>query len=461
MFCSIFSDTRTIARMMIPPNRGVSAASKYKSLIKARVPHKFNGRRKPNDNSHFYAARVRYCLEMAAMLGDQALVYSADNKNKIRVGDDTLAVDRRIKINRFFPVDDSPSYLDHDFPVPGYALTPSGYLQLLPSSTPTLTLDHLGREQFVIPKKGPATVVLRSPNSPNNIASHLSDLTRHLDIPARVEEGRRLLVLLVDGGPDFNPNHGTNGFFYGRFFRDTKLDSLIVTSYCPGDSAMNPVEHLWAPCTRSLTSVYLPSTLPGEDTPPCRQKISEEERRRKENNVFNTAMDLVKHVHWRDVSFAGHKISVQVEPSGGEPQPYGEDFGLVKETIGSSARRLHNSDLSDEYDFVARHTDKRIGTTIFFKCAEAECHHCSTNPPRLSASDMSLLRDFPSPRPSPDRPPHFMSFREAVRSSRCSPCEYMPQFAAKELGRCLVHGCRYVFTSRKDSDDHRRKVHRR
>ena len=45
---------------------------------------------------------------MAAKLGNQALVYSADSKNKIRVGDDTLAVDRRIDIIRFFPVNDSP-----------------------------------------------------------------------------------------------------------------------------------------------------------------------------------------------------------------------------------------------------------------------------------------------------------------------------------------------------------------
>ncbi|XP_071484830.1 uncharacterized protein [Diadema antillarum] len=219
---------------MMPPNRGVRAAASYKSLIQARVPPKDNGRRKHNDNSHFYAARVRYCLEMAAKLGSRALVYSADNKNKIRVGDDTLAVDRRITIRRFFPIKDSPSYLDHDFPIPGYSLTPAGYLELLPTSIPAFTVDTLGRIHYVTPGNGRATVVLRSPHSPNNVASHLNDLVHHLRIPARVAEGRRLLVLLVDGGPDFNPSHGVNELHYGRFFRDMNLDCFIVTSYCPG-----------------------------------------------------------------------------------------------------------------------------------------------------------------------------------------------------------------------------------
>ena len=225
-------------------------------------------------------------------------MYSADSKNKIRVGDDTLAVDRRIDIILFFPINDSPACFDHDFPVPGYALTPAGYLEICPISTPQLTVDHIGREHFALPEKGQLTVILHSLHSSNNIASHLSDMTRYLDVPARVAEGRQLLVLVVDGGPDFYANHGLNKFCYGTFFRDTKLDcQVMVTSYCPGGSVLNPVEHLWAPCTQAFTSVYLKSTLPGEDTPPCRQRISEEEKRRKENTVFDNAMEEVKSMH--------------------------------------------------------------------------------------------------------------------------------------------------------------------
>ena len=76
------------------------------------------------------------------------MMYSADNKNKVRVGDDPLAVDRHITINRLFPLNDLPVYTDHDFPLPGYLLTPAGYLELEPHSVPVNTTDDLGRKNF-------------------------------------------------------------------------------------------------------------------------------------------------------------------------------------------------------------------------------------------------------------------------------------------------------------------------
>ena len=190
--------------------------------------------------------------------------------------------------------------------------------------------------------------------------------------------GRSVLVLVVDGGPDFNCNHGVNKFFLGRFFKDTNLDGLIVTSYCPGDSALSPIQHLWAPCTHALTSVYLPSTLPDEDTPPCRQRIS---KKAKEHMVFDHAMNTIKDVHWKGVKFARRKVTVEVEPSGARPHPYGQDFQEVKKVIGGSARRRHQSTFNDEFMFLAKHMDKRIGTIILTKCDEATCSHkCWTLP---------------------------------------------------------------------------------
>nr|XP_054770780.1 long-chain-fatty-acid--CoA ligase 4-like [Lytechinus pictus] len=80
---------------------------------------------------------------------------------------------------------------------------------------------------------------------------------------------------------------------------------------CSGDSAMNPIEHLWAPCTRALTSVYLPSTLPGEDKPPCQQSgLAKDEKEAKEDIVFDRAMDHIRDIYWRDLCFAGHKVNV-------------------------------------------------------------------------------------------------------------------------------------------------------
>ena len=54
-----------------------------------------------------------------------------DDMNKVKVG--TLAVSRYHQLERYFPTDDVPNYPDHDFPVPGYHLIPSGYMRLTSS----------------------------------------------------------------------------------------------------------------------------------------------------------------------------------------------------------------------------------------------------------------------------------------------------------------------------------------
>lgn len=144
---NFFLGVRTIARWMKPPNKSFKIATEYKGLIDARVPAKENSVRKLNDNSHFYSARTRYALEFASEFNEAAVVFSVDNKNKIKVGQQMLAVDRRNKVKKFFPTTDAPNYHDHDFPTPSYNIVPSGYLRMEPSRN--ITKDHLGRNQFV------------------------------------------------------------------------------------------------------------------------------------------------------------------------------------------------------------------------------------------------------------------------------------------------------------------------
>ena len=108
-----------------------------------------------------------------------------------------------------------------------------------------------------------------------------------------MQDGHSLLVLLADGGPDFNVNRVVNEMYYGHLFKQCKLDALLVTSYCPGHSALNPVERLWSPCTRALTSVSIPANLPRE-LPPCQQRqLSTDERVAKKKTVFNNAISPV------------------------------------------------------------------------------------------------------------------------------------------------------------------------
>ncbi|XP_033648119.1 uncharacterized protein LOC117307468 [Asterias rubens] len=203
------------------------------------------------------------------------------------------------------------------------------------------TKDHLGREQFVLPQKDQATIVLRSPHSPCNIATHMNDIVR-LALKDEVKNGKSLLVLLVDGGADFNVNHTVNEFYYGRLFRECNLDALIVTSYCPGESALNPIERVWSPCTQALTSVYLPATLEGESRPPCAQStLPPEQRRAKEHRVFNNAMGLIKERYWAHITYAGKCIDTLVQKSGAPEEPYSVDeYATVHAAISGSAKAL-------------------------------------------------------------------------------------------------------------------------
>ena len=111
------------------------------------------------------------------------------------------------------------------------------------------------------------------------------------------------------------------------------------------------------------------------------QRIFKEEKKAKEHMIFDHAMNTIKDVHWKSVKFARRKVTVEVEPSGARPHPYGQDFQEVKEVIGGSARRLRQSTFNDEFMFLVKHMDKRIGTIILTKCDEATCSHkCWTLP---------------------------------------------------------------------------------
>ena len=311
---------------------------------------------------------------------------------------------------------------------------------------------------YRFPARRKATIVNRSPHNPCHVSSHMNDLINVLNVGGQVRQGRSLLVLIADGGPDFNVNHVVNEMYYGRLFKQCKLDALVATSYCPGHSALNPVERLWAPCTRALTSASIPAALPGE-RPPCHQSgLTKEAKLSKEKAIFNKAMaDIEK--YWATTTYAGKPIHITSILSGADDTPF-NDFSRVHAAVSSSATRLReDAAVYNEFRFTMRHMDRRIGMVIFAKCTDPACQHCSSNPP-VSEEMLQCVRNFPTPKPSSSHPGHFLTFIDALHQPRDRPCEHMPLFQEKSLGRCEA-GCKYVFTSRKDKDDHRKKVHPR
>ena len=118
----------SVARLMQPPRRGTVASTRYKGLVAARVPGKRNQYREVHKDQHYLFPQVAYRHEFTAMFKNECAIFSADDMNKIKVG--ALAVSRYHQIQRFFSVSDTPNVPDHDFPIPGYLIIPSGYMRL-------------------------------------------------------------------------------------------------------------------------------------------------------------------------------------------------------------------------------------------------------------------------------------------------------------------------------------------
>lgn len=141
---------------MKAPNENYKAANSYYGFIGAKVPPKRNDVRVDSADDHYFAARVRYALEFTAKFPGISRVVSVDNKYGVKVGNTTTAVDRHLHITRFFPTRPVegeaepavPRYVDHDFPIGGYVLTPSGILVMTPYDPPQLVTDDDNRQRY-------------------------------------------------------------------------------------------------------------------------------------------------------------------------------------------------------------------------------------------------------------------------------------------------------------------------
>ena len=408
---------------MQPPSKRNNAAKGYRGLINARVPPKRNEKRNPNDNEHYYSARVKYAREACSMFPESSTMFSVDNKNKLRVSSCAPAVDRRCTLSRIFPTDDSPNLFDHDFPTPGYLITPAGYMEMKPPSVPEFTLDKMGRQRYRLPECIAINVINRGPYIKTTIASHCNDL-----YPLIQQSKKSSVTILSDGGCDFNVNHLTNEWFFMRLFKDLNLDVLLATAHCPGFSARNPIEHVWGVLTNAAIAVYLPDRL--------QQHLTGEALKAKEGQVFDAALSTLEG-YWGNVRYAGVKIAVSHQSSKDNPTPYSaDDHSRIHTLMTGPYKNIKEADMHSDMCFFKRHIDRRVGMVIFTKCQlPDQCDHCSRFPIK-NPEAVAMYKQFPSPTPSTSFPGHFHSFIEALQLDRGSPDEHMPQCQEKQLGTC-------------------------
>ena len=305
---------------------------------------------------------------------------------------------------------------------------------------------------FRLPECSRIDVINRGPHLKTTIASHCNDLFGLIK-----RSGKSCMTILADGGADFNVNHMTNEWFYMKLFRDLNLDVLIATSYCPGYSARNPIEHVWGVLTNAAVTVYLPDRLPGE-LPPTQQRLTKEALLAKEDQVFDAALRTLER-YWADLKYGGVKIDVDHKSSQAPETPYTqEDKNTMHALLTGPYKNIKDAiHIHEEMEFFKIHVDRRVGMVLFTKCnSQDKCRHCEQNPiNNIKAVD--TYKRFPSPTPSPSHPGHFNTFLESLTIPQQSPDQHMPKVQEKNLGKC--EDCRYMYTSESNKGDHRRLFH--
>ena len=203
-------------------------------------------------------------------------------------------------------------------------------------------------------------------------------------ISAVIKKGQMVVMLIVDSGPDWNVESLLNVFFYMKLWRDTGLDMLCATNFAARYSAYNPIEHLWSPLSNKLTSVQFNAVADGDSKPPCQTYgISEEERSKKEGEVFDRAIKELCDVHWRSFHFDGFEVKpLGVDCIGHKPSPY-DDHDDVALFLKATLRDLRSPKFKkyrEEADFLIKHADRRKNELVLLKCESSNCSHCQVKP---------------------------------------------------------------------------------
>ncbi|XP_033112635.1 uncharacterized protein LOC117113425 [Anneissia japonica] len=335
---------------------------------------------------------------------DDCIRVSCDDKNKINVG--TLAVSRYHQIRRFYLEDDQPEYNDHDFPYAGSKIIPSGYLIMETkektsrkrsrseerqkaretnrrsrSHSPitrkdvdndgSFHNDKYGRMHVTYGRTGPMNIFNRAG------MFHSSTAETHANVFHRILsdnkfKGKTVCMIMSDGGPDWSTKSTKTLIYQGRLWRDLNFDYYAVANLAAGHSKENPIEHLWSPLLKQLVSVTLPITLPGEAIPPSEQNISEEEKKRKNIKVFDSAIDQLN-CYW-NMTHDGFKVK-PVKIACVEGVKVYSDHAVMKEFCKSGIKKI----LGTRAFFLLKHCTRRTNMLEFVKCRDTQCNHCTTN----------------------------------------------------------------------------------
>ena len=459
--------------------------------------------------------------EFAERYKDEMITVSCDGMNKLNVGGGMM-VSRYHQINRIFMIDDSPDYEDHDFNLPGYKVCISGYMSLEFNDHEPVTIqatsddsftevdfninedpfevflqkrekediktllndvmtavetgskaigenkllkDAHGRVHLRTPQSGPAFLAVHPMKyQQSNIASHLSDLENVLSMPQH--KNKSSVLLTVDGGPDWTTTSLINIYFFYSFWRKKELTLLTITSYAPGFSAYNSVEHLWPLVSKKFISAKANPCMEGDEVPPVQlSDATVEQIVSKEYEVFDRITNEICDYYLKKFTFNGRDVLVQQFPCNFVGVYFGEK-GLVEEFLKSGMKKAREDPkfklLRADFKDLLHHIDRRKYEVTFFKCdACSKCLEYETYSKNvLEFMNAHNKLHFES-RPSLHLKDNFMTFLEQEQYNiRPSLDAGLPSKEKSNVGACDT--CRsWNFNSKTECDRHYQMFHER
>ncbi|XP_071842085.1 uncharacterized protein [Apostichopus japonicus] len=396
-------------------------------------------------------------MEFMMQFHQNSVAVSCDTMNKIHIG--TLAVSQYHQLQKVFPVKDMPNYPDHDFPLGnGYKVTPVGYMKLEPKTPIELCKDVDGRHHYPFPRSGPLFMRnMIQKEMPLNIQRHANNLMEILGDES--SQGKSIVVLLTDGGPDWNSKSWTVLLYLQRLFRELNLDLLCCTTYAPGQSAFNPIEHAWAPLSRKLSGVTLSATLEGDDKPPCKQTdISEDLKQQKEKKIFRRSLNELD-VFWNGMTFNGFPVTSRgVSPH--EKQHF-SDYEDIHTVVAKGGKRKLKDypNILEELKFIASHCDRQPGEFTIMKCESEDCSHCSTYSVRATEAMDKLRRigGLPTPHRAVEQE-RFLTYLQASEVESVPPVSCHRKSPSASETACKI--CKsYIYSSAIDESRHNAIIH--
>ena len=328
-----------VHRLFSAPYNHTASKKKYKDLVPTRIAHKANCLSNGHEDSNYCRAQVKIALELITHL-EMKFSDCQPTQKLSSACQGRAEVLRMVRSNSFMLSSDRIQLPDHDFPEPGYKISPMGYVFLQPT----------GSDQ--LPRSGPLTLYLRSHMfNKESAMSHSDDLMDCLRLVVDATK-KKAVVMGVDNGPDWCRHSVKTVLAMGRVWETMDLDYLLLTSYAPGNSKFNPIEHAWAPITRWCSGLVLQNSLEGESTWPNKQNISQEEKDEKNKEVFLVALNKLKSI-LNGQEFDGHAITIKTVTVGEDAC---DDVAgvLSRKAIDEATNEVKEA--ADKFKFLVSHS---------------------------------------------------------------------------------------------------------